>query len=212
MYFRVWYSDNCQSVFVKKSSSFFIVSLSFFRIMSRTVKLYDELCLCTVKIRNIFAKNLLTRKANRISTQKIIPKVFFSLVIFFRSIFAVGTISLLCFLCITIPPSRFAANPQNSFHSFRGTPAACHLPLHKGGFFMFTYNSSIFLTSTALNKDIFSCKAKSRRVILSVAYAKSNCGAGSRARISSFPLVDPDATHRPTGSTAGGARAFLRSG
>ena len=42
---------------------------------------------------------------------------------------------------------------------------------------MFTYNSSIFLTSTALNKDIFSCKAKSRRVILSVAYAKSNCGA-----------------------------------
>jgi len=25
-------------------------------------------------------------------------------------------------------PSRFAANPQSSFHSLRGTPAACHLP------------------------------------------------------------------------------------
>ena len=51
------------------------------------------------------------------------------------------------------------------------------LPLHKGAFFMFIYAVSIFLTSTDLNKDIFSCKAKSRRVILSVAYAKSNCGA-----------------------------------
>ena len=33
--------------------------------------------------------------------------------------------------------------------------------------------------------------------------------AGSRARIASIPLVDPDAMHRPTGSTAGFA---LRSG
>jgi len=25
-------------------------------------------------------------------------------------------------------PSRYAANPQSSFHSLRGTPTACHLP------------------------------------------------------------------------------------
>ena len=42
---------------------------------------------------------------------------------------------------------------------------------------MFIYALSIFFASTDLNKDKFSCKAKSRRVILSVAYAKSNCGA-----------------------------------
>ena len=50
---------------------------SFFGIVPRTVKLYDELCLCTVKIRNIRSENLLTGKANGIGTQKIIPKVLF---------------------------------------------------------------------------------------------------------------------------------------
>ena len=77
MYFCIRYSDNCQTVFFKKSGSFFIVLLSFFGIMSRAVKLYDELCLCTVKIRNISSENLLARKSNRIGAQKIIPKVFF---------------------------------------------------------------------------------------------------------------------------------------
>ncbi len=77
MYFCVWYSDNRQSVFFEKSCSFFIVLLSFFRIMSRTVKLYDEIRFCTVKIRDILTENLLSRKANRIGAQKIIPKVFF---------------------------------------------------------------------------------------------------------------------------------------
>ena len=77
MYFCIWYSDNCQSVFFKKSSSFFIVLFSILGIMPRTVKLYDELCLCTVKICDIPSENLLTRKANGICTQKIIPKVFF---------------------------------------------------------------------------------------------------------------------------------------
>lgn len=50
---------------------------SFLGIVPRTVKLYDELCLCTIKIRNICSENLLTRKANGIGTQKIIPKVLF---------------------------------------------------------------------------------------------------------------------------------------
>ena len=111
MYFRIRYSYNCQSVFFEKSGSFFIVLLSFFRIMPRTVKLYDELCLCTVKIRNIPSENLLTRKTNRIGTQKSYQRCFSSFVIFFRNIFAVGTISLLCFLCITIPPSRYRVPP-----------------------------------------------------------------------------------------------------
>ena len=119
MYLCIWYSDNCQAVFFKKSRSFFIVLLFFFGIMPRTVKLNNELCLCTVKIRDILSENLLTRKAYGIGTQKIIPKMFFFFGIFFRNIFAVGTMSLLCFLCITIPPSCFA----------------CHLPLHKGGFY-----------------------------------------------------------------------------
>ena len=66
MYFRIWYSDNCQTVFFKKSGSFFIILLSFFGIMPQAVKLYDELCLCTVKIRDILTENLLTRKANGI--------------------------------------------------------------------------------------------------------------------------------------------------
>ena len=86
-------------------------------------------------------------------------------------------------------------------------------------FLLFIYDLSIFLTSTALNKDIFSCKSKSspchpERSVSEVELRSSarQSRAGSRARISSFPLVDPDATHRPTGSTAGGARAFLRSG
>ena len=77
MNFRVWYSNNHQSVFFKKSGSFFIVLLSLFRIMSRAVKLYDKLCLCTVKISYVFSENLLTRKANGIGAQKIIPKMFF---------------------------------------------------------------------------------------------------------------------------------------
>ena len=77
MYFRICYSDNCQSIFFKKSSSFFIILLSFFGIMPRSVKLYNELCLCTVKICNIPSENLLTGKANWICAQKIIPKVFF---------------------------------------------------------------------------------------------------------------------------------------
>ena len=68
MYFRIRYSDNGQSVFFKKSGSFFIVLLSFFRIMSRTVKLYDELCLCTVEVCYIPSENLLTRKPDRIGT------------------------------------------------------------------------------------------------------------------------------------------------
>ena len=79
MYFCIRYSDNCQTVLLKKSSSFFIVLLSFLGIMPRTVKLYDELCLCTVKICDILTENLLTRKANRMGTQEIIPKVFFFL-------------------------------------------------------------------------------------------------------------------------------------
>ena len=77
MYFRIRYSDNGQTVLFKKSGSFFVVLLSFFGIMPRAVKLYDEICLCAVKIRNIPSENLLTRKANGIGAQKIIPKVFF---------------------------------------------------------------------------------------------------------------------------------------
>ena len=75
----VWNSYNRQSVFFEKSCSFFVILLSFLGIMSRTVKLYNELCLCTVKIRNIHSENLLTRKSDRICAQKIIPKVFFFL-------------------------------------------------------------------------------------------------------------------------------------
>ncbi len=45
--------------------------------MPRTVKLYNELSLCTVKICNIPSENLLARKADGVGTQKIIPKVFF---------------------------------------------------------------------------------------------------------------------------------------
>jgi len=37
MYFRIWCSDNCQSVFFKKSSSFFIVLFSILGIMPRTL-------------------------------------------------------------------------------------------------------------------------------------------------------------------------------
>ena len=59
MYFSIRYSDNRQSVFFKKSRPFFIVLLSFLSIMPRTVKLNDKLCLCTVKICDILAKNLL---------------------------------------------------------------------------------------------------------------------------------------------------------
>ena len=77
MYFRIRYSDNGQSVFFKKSGSFFVISLSFLAIMSRTVKLDNKLCLCAVKIRYILAKNLLTREADRIGAQKIIPKMLF---------------------------------------------------------------------------------------------------------------------------------------
>ena len=47
--------------------------------MPRAVKLYDELCLCTVKICDILTENILTRKADRIGAQKIIPKVLFFL-------------------------------------------------------------------------------------------------------------------------------------
>jgi len=77
VYFSIWYSDNCQSVFFKKSSSFFIVLLSFFGIMPRTVKLNNKLRLCTIKICDILTENLLTRKADGVDTQNIIPKVFF---------------------------------------------------------------------------------------------------------------------------------------
>ena len=43
--------------------------------------------------------------------RKSYQRCFSSLVIFFRNIFAVGTISLLCFRCITIPPSRYRVPP-----------------------------------------------------------------------------------------------------
>ena len=74
VYFRIWYSDNVQAVFFKKSGSFFIIFLSFLGIMSRAVKLYDKFSICTVKIRDILSENLLTRKADGISAQKIIPR------------------------------------------------------------------------------------------------------------------------------------------
>ena len=77
MYFCIRYSDNRQSVFFKGSRSFFIMLLSFLSIVSRAVKLNDKLCLCAVKICDILAENFLARKANGISAQKIIPKMFF---------------------------------------------------------------------------------------------------------------------------------------
>ena len=55
------------------------MTLCFFGTMPRTVKLEDKLCFCAIKIGNILAENLLTRKANGISAQEIIPKVFFFL-------------------------------------------------------------------------------------------------------------------------------------
>ena len=70
MYFCIWYSDNRQSVFFKKSCSFFIILLSFFCIMPRTVKLYDELCLCTVKICDLLTENLLARKTHQVDYKK----------------------------------------------------------------------------------------------------------------------------------------------
>ena len=128
MYFRVWYSDNRQPVFFKKSRSFFVISLSFLAIMPRTVKLYNELSLCTIKICNIPSENLLAWKADGVGTQKIILKVYFFFCHVLSQHFWVGTISLLCFLCITIPPSRYA----------------CHLPLHKGGLALSDHLSRCF--------------------------------------------------------------------
>ena len=87
--------------------------------MSGTVKLYDELCLCTVKIGNILSENLLTRKADGIDTQKIIPKVLF----FFGHILSqhfCGCDNVFIMFSLHYNPSV--------------TAKPCHLPLHKGGF------------------------------------------------------------------------------
>ena len=71
--FRVWYSNNRQAIFLKKSSSFLIVFSSLFRIMPRTIKFNYQFSLGTVKICNILSKNFLTQKTYRMCTQKIIP-------------------------------------------------------------------------------------------------------------------------------------------
>ncbi len=53
------------------------MSLAFFRIMTGTIELNNQLGFCAIKIRYVFSENLLSGKTHGICTQKIIPKMFF---------------------------------------------------------------------------------------------------------------------------------------
>ena len=56
-----------------------ILLLVFFRIMLRTVKLYDNFSTCNVKINNIMTKNLLTVRVKRMKFEKVVPQMPFFL-------------------------------------------------------------------------------------------------------------------------------------
>ena len=81
---RIRYSHYCQSVVLKKSSSFLIMLFTIVCVMPGTIKLYNELCLGAIKIHNVFSHNSLTHKPYRIFSQKVIPKMLF----FFCHIFS----------------------------------------------------------------------------------------------------------------------------
>ena len=117
--FIVRNTNDCQSITSQKSSAFCIFLYITVLAVLRTIQFYYQLGFRTVKICNVFPQHLLSGKANRIGTQKVIPKMAFFLCHFLSTLFCQWNQPLIIL---------------RLHYNLSVTASPCHLPLHKGGF------------------------------------------------------------------------------
>ena len=125
MYFGIRYSDNRQPVLFKEKRSFFIIQLSFLCIMPGTIKLNNKICLCAIKIYDIFFQEPFDEKSERDKCAENHTKDVFRLWSYFSAAF----LRLEQYLyCVFFALQSLRHSPQ-----ILNLLGSCHLPLHKGG-------------------------------------------------------------------------------
>ena len=118
----IGYSQHFKTVLFKELRPCKVFLSLFVAIMLRTVDLNNEICLGTIKINNILSDDFLTQEFKSVIPQKIVPEMSF----FFGHVFSQKSRRWrlnVCCVCGSYNPSV--------------TPSARHLPLHKGGKYVF---------------------------------------------------------------------------